>query len=188
MRSTPTPARTRRPLIAATCVALLLFAGCGGSDDEASDSTTTAVAGSEAPAGGEGSDTTEANTTVAPDTAPTPTDAPDDEGGEPNDDAAEFCATFDDINSFFETAPNETLEDVRTGAVEFSALLATAAEQAPEELKDDIQEVADYFIAIEEATADATTLEEYQELGEAVSPGNSQAAGNAVDAYAQENC
>lgn len=187
----------RRALIASSLAVALLLVGCGGDDDSSDndDATTTTVE--------EESTTTEADTTTAPEdeetTAPeeptetteaapdetTTTAAPVGEGeGDP-----EFCAAYAAFDAQFEDLPDETVDDIKAGAVQLRDGLADMVDIAPEELSGDMEILAQAGEDLVTVTADATTVEEAQQAsGEVFLDEEFSAAAQRVDDYYRTGC
>ncbi|HYI62171.1 MAG TPA: hypothetical protein VEW93_10245 [Acidimicrobiales bacterium] len=182
----------RRLALAAVPLVLtsLLLAGCGDDGDDASPTTTTETASTTLPDGrttttGEPDTTEDGATTESTGTTESTTTTEGDGGNQGGDD---FCAGFADLNELFRLSPDETLEDLQAGTVDFAAAAADLVEIAPGEIADDMQVMADFFADLSEAVADATSKDEAESIaGELRSP-ELDTAGQAVSTWTNENC
>ncbi len=167
--------RRLSPLIASAAVLILLLAGCGGDDDSAEVSAT------ETTGSADGSTTTEApessQTTEAPDTTAS--------GG---GDVDEFCSAYNDFDAFVDDIPDDTIEQVRDGTAMLVDALDELVDLAPEEIRSDVESVRDGAGQLQEVVDDADTLDEAEQDFDEIDSTEANAAGEAVNTYAEENC
>ncbi len=180
--------------------AALLLAACGdsGGTDEAAPAETPADAT-------EAAETTAAPETAAPETAAPETAAPETEAPS-SDDASDFGVFADEDCLFLvealQAAPLAALGDPESASLEDTArLMEEVARAAPDEIKQDMQTLAEAFAAFAEAAAEAGvdfanpatfTPEAIEELESAAaatfdSP-EVQDAGDRVSTFFDEKC
>lgn len=178
----------RRPLalLAPFAALALLLAGCGDDDDGADETTTTTEAGDAAgddeaaPDDGDTSTTGDDGTTTEPDDGATTV---------PGGDAEGFCATFEDIGEQFGTIDDSDLDSLREGVRETAAQMDDLVEQAPDELRDDLELLAGAFQDIADEADAAESVEEFEAAAEPIfSEPEYDAAGDRVSAWTDENC
>lgn len=173
-------------LLAPLVVLSLVLSGCGDDDDDGAEETTTTTEADDRTGEDPGDGTSEPDTdpTTEPDDGGTTT-----VGGDGGGDADAFCAAFADIDRLLETIDDEDLGSVRQGARDAVAAVEDLAEQAPEELRDDLELLADGFERIADEADAAGSVEEFESAAEGIfDDPQYEAAGQAVGAWADENC
>lgn len=186
--------RRRLALVLAPLVLTsLLLAGCGddgGGDDDASPSTTTeatTTTGDDEPGdepGSTGTTEDDGGTETTDGSATTDASGTTEAsgGGQP------FCTSFRDLNESFSGTPDSTLEDLQEGAATFADESAAIVDEAPAELTDHMQVLADFFADLRDAVAEATTKEEAEAAAQELNSDEINEAGNAITTWIGENC
>jgi len=174
-------------MIAVTVVALALFGvGCGGGDESAADTDTTAI-----------TETTETEETTTDETTTDET-----EDGEAETDASGSFATEDcleAIGAFSKLGQALAASGSSTDDVEESSRIFQAfADAAPDEIREDFRVLADAYTAYIEVVSgldlqpgEIPSAEQLQELQQAAEPFNRPeviAASDRVSAWTTANC
>jgi hypothetical protein len=117
-----------------------------------------------------------------------------DDGG---DDVAGFCEKNEEFENeseqLFEGALSATddagLEDAKQAFADANDLLAELADEAPDDIKDDVETVASAFDEANEEIQGAESVEDLQGLdGGAIDSEETDAAADRVETWTQDNC
>ncbi len=156
----------------------LVAAGCGGSDNEASSDTVTAVA----------TETTSVDTTSTTDASGTSTD--DSSIG----DLSGECTQFAGVSTKIAESLSGQDANIEDAAKAFDEI----ASQVPDEIKDDYQVIAENFSKIAEAlkgvdltsgkAPSAEALAKLQEVSQSMDSAEVQQASKNIEAWVQQNC
>lgn len=189
--------RRRHALIASTLAVAVLLVGCGDDDDssdeggDTTEETTTTAAddATESTEDAEATDETIGDSEPEDTSIPDPDDTQPDESTPPTEDIEAFCTAYNAFEATADELPDETIEDIRSGATTLRGELEGVREVAPAELTDAVDTLLDALTQLEQIAAEAQTVEEAQEsYAEAFGEEDAQNAAEGVDAYFNENC
>lgn len=182
--------RRRLALIASSLAVVVLLVGCG-SDDDSSDggddteeTTTTEASTEESSAPEDPSESSTESTTVADpdDTEPSETSAP-------AGDTEAFCAAYDSFGATADELPNDSIDDIRSGATTLKEAFEDVRAVAPAELTDAVDALADALAQLEQIAAESATVEDAQAAyTEAFGNEDAQNAAESVDAFFDTSC
>ncbi len=114
-----------------------------------------------------------------------------DDGG--SDDLAGFCKSyvaFNDTGDKFDEIDDNDVDAGKEALDDSVSALDDLADNAPEEISDEINETRDWFQGASDAIADADTISEVEDAGTKYSKDNPQPVGafSTIDSFAAENC
>ena len=135
-------------VIASFATLVVAFAGCGGDDESASGDTTTTETTTTEETEDTDTETTDTETTETTETEDTETTDTTETSDDPDFATSENCREFRQIRAEISTAltgaRGQDIDDMKTAFDEHAAA-------APEEIKDDLQAIADYLAEVADA-------------------------------------
>jgi hypothetical protein len=170
----------------AALVLMLAGAGCGGSNDAANDAAGEDTITEESTSTGTSASTEEVSTEGTTDTV-------DNVGGLSGE-----CKDLVDASQAFGAAVSSSLGSGDSGLGEIADLYKAFADNAPDDLKDDFETLADVMAGYANALADldlqagetpsADQIAELTKLGQSLSTAEVQQATEAISTWTEENC
>lgn len=163
-------------------VASTLFLAACGSDSEGSakseKETTTSLVAAEDSATGEAGDG------VTTQSAPSSSE----DSSSDDDSVKETCRVLDEVDKITSGELGTSLESRRENADKLGDLVDEAVDVAPAEIVDAFDTLTEFLDEAVEATSEATTIDEYEELGSQVDDSKFDDAGTDIQTWLDANC
>lgn len=164
------------PFIVPLALSLALLAGCSDDGGDSASSTTAA----EETADDSTTSTADGGSTTASTEGATETTTPAD--------VDPFCTTIREFRDTFGQTSSDNLDAMKESAQVFITLAGQASEQAPEEIAEEAQVMADFMRGLGEAINGASSVEEAQAAAQEVLTEELNTASGAISEWTDDNC
>lgn len=181
----------RLALIASSLAVAALLVGCGSDDDSSDDGgdTSTTEASEEETTASADDTTTESSAATDGTETSEATDGTETTITASAEEVEAFCAAYDSFDQAAYELPQETIEDIRSGATILRESLEEVSDASPEELVDDVDLLVEALVQLEEIAEASDTIEEAEtDYAEAYGEKDYQSAADAIDSFFGTNC